>query len=325
MTFRAATLAAVSVLGIALLAPQAVEAQQAAWPQRNVRFIIPFGPGSGADISARVISERLQQKWGQAIVVENRPGGDAMVAINAFVGAKDDHTLLYAAAASFVAHPYQYDTLPYSPEQDLLPIARISYTLMTVAVPTAMNLPTLKDFVAYAKANPGKANSASVQGLSEIIFHGFFKREGLDVSKVPYRDIVQAPTDLAEGRIQVVLASLAAQQPMAQTGKITLLGMGSSRTPLFPNVPTITEAGYPHLDHEGLVGLFGPRGMALELRKKVAADIIGAGSTKEFADRLTGTAQLIALGGPDELTQSITKMRSILDNAAQTLGMKKKL
>ena len=322
-----ALLAAVGGGGAVILAAPALAqpSPPAAWPQRNVRFIIPFGPGSGADISARLISERLQQRWRTAVVIENRPGGDGLVAINAFVGAADDHVLLYAAAASFIAHPYQYDTLPYDRERDLLPIARISITVMAAGIPAAMGISTLADFVAHARSQPGKLNSASVQGMSEIVFHGFFKRHGLDIAKVPYRDIVQAPTDVAEGRIHMLMASLAAQQPLVQAGKIKVLAVGGQRTPLLPDTPTMTEAGFPDLENEGLIGVFGPRGMALDLRQRVAADIVEAGSTPLIAERLSGTAQMVALGGPDALAQSIARQNASLDAAANALGMKRKL
>ncbi len=311
------------VCGI-LLGIQASAAQTAAWPQRNVRFIIPFGPGSGADTSARMLSEPLQRKWGKPVVVENRPGGDAMVAINAFTSAADDHTLLYGAAASFVAHPYLYDNLSYARERDLLPIARISITVMAVGVPESMGLKSLKEFVAHARANPGKLNSASVQGMSEIIFYGWMKREGLDIPKVPYRDIVQAVPDVGEGRLQMVMASLAPQIPLAQAGKLRVLGVGNQRTPVMKDTPTISEAGFPDLDHAGLIGVFGPRGMALDLRRRVAADIVEAGKAPEISGKLTATAQLPAFGGPEDLERSVAEMSTKLDGAAKALGLQRK-
>lgn len=306
-----------------LLFSAGVASAQANWPQRNVRFIIPFGPGSGADISARMLSPRLQEKWGQPVVVENRPGGDAMVAINAFLTAADDHTLLYGAVASFVAHPYLYENLSYVRDRDLIPIARVSVTVMAVGVPEAMGPKSLKELVAHARANPGKLNAASVQGMSEIIFFGWLKREGLDVSKVPYRDIVQAAPDLGEGRLQIMMSSLAPQLSLARAGKIRVLGVGNARTPVL-DAPTITEAGYPGLDHAGLIGLFGPRTMSAELRSRIARDVIDAGKAAEISERLTGTAQLPAFAGPEEFERSITQMTVTLDAAAKALDMKRK-
>src|SRR5450432_1404951 len=125
---RMAALVAGFIAGLALPAtPSLAQAPSAAqaWPQRPVRFIVPLGPGSGADIAARLLADRLPARWGKPVVVENRPGADGLVAIQAFVNAADDHTLLYTPSGSFTVHPLQYEKLPYVPE-DLVPIARVS-------------------------------------------------------------------------------------------------------------------------------------------------------------------------------------------------------
>ena len=111
----------------------AVHADQA-WPNRPVKLILTLGPGSGADIAARLLADRLSQKWGQPIVVENRPGGDGIVAINAFLGARDDHVLLFTPVSSFTAHNFLHENLPYKPS-DLVPITRVSNTVVTVLGP----------------------------------------------------------------------------------------------------------------------------------------------------------------------------------------------
>src|SRR6202142_3090763 len=113
------------------------------WPSRPVRFIVTLGPGSGVDIGARLFADRLSTRWGQPVVVENRPGGDGIVAITSFLGARDDHVLLVSPVSSFTAHPYFHDTLPYDPK-DLVPIARISRTVIAVSVPTSLKVNTLK-------------------------------------------------------------------------------------------------------------------------------------------------------------------------------------
>src|SRR5215469_6516 len=116
---------------LAIAAPLTVRA--AAWPKRSVKFIVPFGPGAGADIGARVFADKLQAQWSQPVVVENRPGGDSIVAITTFLNANDDHTFLFAPAGNFAGHPFIYSKLPYDPN-DLAPIARVSNTILGVAV-----------------------------------------------------------------------------------------------------------------------------------------------------------------------------------------------
>ena len=110
-------------------------AQAQNWPTRTVKFIVPFGPGAGADIGARLFAEKLQTKWGQPVVIENKPGGDGIVAIQAYLGANDDHVLMFGPSGGFVVHPFTYSRLPYN-QADLIPIVRVSNTILAVAVKT---------------------------------------------------------------------------------------------------------------------------------------------------------------------------------------------
>src|SRR4249920_2795855 len=137
------------------------------WPSRPVRFIITLGPGSGVDIGARLFADKLSERWGQPVVVENRPGGDGMVAITSFLSAHDDHTLLVSPVSSFTAHPYFHDKLPYDP-QDLIPIARISKTVVAVSVPASLNVNSLKELEALARAKPDQLNWTTATGFTDF-------------------------------------------------------------------------------------------------------------------------------------------------------------
>ncbi len=200
------------------------QAQQPAWPSRPVRFIIPLGAGSGVDITARLLADKLSQKWGQPVVVENKPGGDAMLAITAVVNAHDDHVLLFAPASTFTAHPLLHEKLPYKID-DLVPIARVTNTLIAFGVPADLGVSTVKEFAAKAKAEPGKLNYASVTGANDLLFAAFLKTENLNVAKVPYRDTVQAINDLAEGRIQAFVGAYAIMRPRIQAGKVKVIAL----------------------------------------------------------------------------------------------------
>src|ERR1700693_4258790 len=216
-----------------------------AWPQRPVRFIVTLGPGSGVDIGARLLADRLPARWGKPVVVENRPGADGLVAIQAFVNAADDHTLLYTPAGSFTVHPLQYAKLSYVPE-DLVPIARVSNTIIAIGVPASLKIGTLAEFAKLARAESGKLNAAVVSGITEFTFDYFLKTAGLSIAKVPYRDIVQAATDLSEGRLQVMMSSYAILQPLVQAGRLKVLAVnGHERTKILPDVPTANESGFP--------------------------------------------------------------------------------
>ena len=292
------------------------------WPQRSVRFIVSLGPGSGADIGARLLADRLTAKWKQPVVVENRPGGDAVVAITAFIGAKDDHTLLYTPTSSFTAHPFLHENLPYKPS-DLQPIARVSNTLITLAVPASLNVSSIAELVAMARAQPGKLNWAGVTGALDFLFAGFLKDTGLTMTKVPYRNPVEAANDLAEGRVQVYISALAIVRPQIEAGKIKPLAVTNSvRAPTLPDIPTVKEAGYPTLTLDGLVGFFGPADMPAALRDRIAADISAVGADPTIAERLAATGQILNLGGPAEFGAATDEQRAKLAAIAKELGIK---
>jgi tripartite-type tricarboxylate transporter receptor subunit TctC len=310
-------------LALALMAVSAVAFMATAetkWPTRPVRFILTLGAGSGSDIGARLLADRLSPRWGQPVVVENRPGGDAIVAINAFVSAHDDHVLLFAPSSSFTAHPFLHDNLPYQPS-DLVPITRVSNTIITISVPASLNVNSLKELAAMARAEPGKLNWAGVTGALDFVFAGWLKQEGLNINKVPYKNPVDAANDLAEGRVQVYEAALAIVRPQLESGKIKLLAVTNSvRAPTQPNLPTVAEAGFPALTIDGLVGLFGPTGMPLDLRQRITADI-RAVVDPTIEDRLTITGQLTNIGGPEEFGKSIDEQRAKIADFAKQLGI----
>jgi len=295
---------------------------QTSWPQRNVRFIVPLGPGSGADIGARLFADRLTARWGKPVVVENRPGGDGIVAISAFVSAHDDHTLLFSPAATFTAHPYLHDKLPYE-QADLLPIARVSNTLVVIAAPASLKVESLADLIGLVRARPGKLNWATATGISDFLFASFLKNAGLEMSKVPYRDPVQPATDVGEGRIQFYWGALAIVRPHVQAGRAKLLAVSNGvRIPDEPTVPTVKEAGFPALAYDGLVGLFGPRDMADDLRERIAADVREVAGDPAIAARLLATGQLISPGRPAEFAASIDEQRAVVAKIAKEMGIK---
>jgi len=311
---------ALAVALIAVAAGTFMAAAETKWPTRPVRFILTLGAGSGSDIGARLLADRLSQRWGQPVVVENRPGGDGLVAINAFVTAHDDHVLLFAPSSSFTAHPFLHDNLPYQPS-DLVPITRVSNTIITISVPSSLNVGSLKELAATARAEPGKLNWAGVTGALDFIFAGWLKQEGLNINKVPYRNPVDAANERAEGRVQVYESALAIVRPQLQSGKIKLLAVTNSvRAPTEPNLPTVAEAGYPALTIDGLVGLFGPTGMPLELRQHITADI-RAVVDPTIEDRLTTTGQLTNIGGPEEFGKSVDEQRAKVAAFAKELGI----
>lgn len=297
-------------------------AQAKEWPQRPVKVIVTLGPGSAADIAARIVADRLSAMWKQPVVVENRPGGDGIVGISAFVSANDDHVLLFAAGAAFIPHPYVHENLPYDAKRDLIPIAGISDISVGIAVPQSLNVSSLADLIAVVRREPGKLNWGAITSLDDFVFSGFLNTEGLSMSRVPYRDPVSALNDLSEGRIDVALAALALSLPRVRTGKVKVLAVvNPQRSLVAPDLPTVAEVGFPSLGYDPILGLFGSRVIAAEVRQKIATDLQIVASNAELQARLTPTGQVVTFVPTDKFVASIEAERVKVAAIAKTLDI----
>jgi len=310
-------------LALALLS---IPALAQGWPTKPVRLVVSLGAGSGADIGARLYADRFTRMWGQPAVVENRPGADGVLAINAVIQAKDDHALLWGPTSNFVAHPYTLEQLPYDP-QELVPVARITNTVVTIAVPPALGANSLKDLFAQIKAQPGKWNFASATTNTDVVMVAFFKSAGLDVQKVSYKDTVSALNDLLENRIQIYGAAYAIVRTQAQAGRVKLLAITNKQRAPGLDVPTVSELGYPQLDFDGLVAIFAARssGLSDAARDRIAADVKTVAADPQVAERLQATAQINNPGSAAELAANMKEQTAQLDAAAKQAGIERKL
>src|SRR5262245_24633534 len=307
---------------VAALAFTGIPSQAQNWPQRPVKLILPLGPGSGVDITARLVGERLAAKWGQSVVIENRPGGDGVVALTSFIGGRDDHSLLMSPTSSFTHHPWTHDKMPYD-AKEFVPIVRMTNTIVGVAVPATLPFKTVGDLVNHAKANPDQLNWATITGFFDFVFDGFQKKAGLQIAKVPYRNTVQAATDLAEGRIQLMMSAYAILRPHVQSGKLKLLAItAAERASMLPDVPTTAQAGFPQITIEGLVGIFGLRNMPAPVRELSAVDVIAVLKDPVMLERLTATGQVVNPGTPAEFSAAIDKQKAQATEAGNILGIK---
>jgi len=309
------SLAAANMLGLP-------SAQAQTYPHRTVRVLLTLGGGSGTDIGMRLLAEGLQKRWTHPVVVENRVGGDGILAITSFLSAKDDHVLLGTPVSSFTAHPYVVPNMPYNPD-DLTPIARGWTLIIVIAVPASLPVNSLKELVELTKAQPGKLNWAGTTGAIDFLFAGWLKKNDLTMERVPYRNPQDAANDLATGRIQVCEASYPTLRPQLERGAIKLLAATNAVRPAsLPDLPTAKEAGYPELTLDGLIGLFGPPTMPIALRERIAADVKVAMNDKVLIDRLNATGQMPDFGTAAEFTESINAQRATVAAAAKSLGLK---
>ncbi len=312
------------VTGIALaLAAAPLLAQT--WPHKPVRLILSLGPGSGADIGARLYADRLTKIWAQPVVVENRPGGDGVIAINAVIQAKDDHALMWGPTANFVGHPYSLDQLPYDPKE-LVPVARVTGTVVTVGVPASMNIGSLKELLDTAKQKPGWLNWTTAVTMSDIILDGFLKTQGIQAAQIRYKQPAEAVNDLISERLHMYSSAYAIVRPQVQAGRVKLLAVQARNRVPGLDLPTVSELGFPGLNFEGLVGIIAARSSNLSeaAKDRIAADIKAVSQDSLVAERLASTAQLNVPGNAAEFAASIDEQTKQLAESAKLLGMKPK-
>ena len=315
----------VAALALAVHAIAATTSLAQQWPTHPVRFVLPFGPGSGADTAARLITDKLQQKWGQPVIVDGKPGGDGLLSLGAVVSAKDDHTLFFGPSSVFVVQRYMHENMTFDPETDLAPIAGVARVQIAVAVPTSLGISTLAEFVALARAKPSETSYAVAPGFSELVFDGFVKENGLGIAKVPYRDVTKSPIDLGENRIQLSMQSYAAMRSYAQNGKIKFISINSrERSAIAPDIPSVVEAGFPSLLASPVLGLLGPRDMPIELRRRIATDVVAALDDKTVRDRLALTGQPAAPLDVDAYTAALKEQYAQVAHIASVLGIARK-
>jgi tripartite-type tricarboxylate transporter receptor subunit TctC len=316
-----------AVLAFALGALAAFAASPAfaqSWPRTTVRLILPLGPGSATDVTARLYAERLAARWGQPVVVENRPGPDGLVAVAAFVAARDEHTLLFSIGGPVTINPASRETLAYDPDRDLVPIAPASDSFLAIAASASLGVTAIDDLIARSKAEPGKLSWAATPGLPQFIFAGFTKSAGLDMVQVSYRDFSPALQDLAEGRIQVAATGLLPLLPLAQAGRVKLLAVTNhERSPAAPALATAQEIGHPELTADGFQGFFGWRDMPDALRERIAADVRAVAADPALVAKLAALGQAVRTGTPADFAAMIAQQRAKIAAIAQAIGLKK--
>lgn len=254
-----------SVAGAVALvaAPQLASAQAAAWPDKPVRFIVPFPPGGPTDNFVRTVAGPLGEKLGQTVVVENRAGAGGAIGIDAVAkAAPDGYTMGLGSGGALVALPH-LTQVPYSVTNDLAYVSGLARVSTVLAVTQASGITSLEQLLKQAKANPGKMNYASpgTGTLTHLVGELFTQETDANIAHIPYKGAAPAITDLLGGQVEMAFADLTPILPHVQSGAVRALAITSSqRTPLLPDVPTMTELGYPEVVHTTEYGVIMPAG-----------------------------------------------------------------
>lgn len=277
------------------------------YPDKPIRLIVPYPPGTATDILARQLTPRMSEILGQPIVVDNRGGGGAIIGTEA-VGksAPDGYTLVMATSQTHAVNISLYKQLPYDPVADFTAVSRIAAQSMIFVVNASVPVKSVQEFVAYARAHPNKLNFASTGSGTSAHLSGELlnKSAGLNATHVPYKSAAQAIADLLGGEITLMFYPYNAIQSQLQAGKLVAIGnTGPQRSSYLPSAPTMVESGYPNFVITVWFGVYGPAGMP----RKVT-DVLNAALTRTMNDadvtaRLAASGTDVYLAGPDEFAR----------------------
>jgi tripartite-type tricarboxylate transporter receptor subunit TctC len=273
-----------------------------AWPQRNVLMVVPYSPGTGADIAARTLGPRLAERLKFSVIIDNRAGATGIIGSDFVAKAAPDGHVLLMTATSFATTPAWTPKLPFDPVKSFAPVVQIAASQLTLVVHPQLPVKSVRDFIRLARQRPGQLLYASPgNGGPQHLVAELIKLEtGIDIVHVPYKGAGAAITDLIGGHVQAMVSALQTISPQVRAGKLRMLAvMGEKRVAAFPEVPTMKEQGLPGLVVETWYGLFAPAGTPAAVVAQLNADLNALLQQPEVRDSLL-RQDLNAVGGSPE-------------------------
>jgi len=297
---------------------------QERYPVKAVRIIVPFAPGGGVDISARVVAQKLTERMGQQFVVENRPGGGGNLGTELVYRAAPDGYTLLQVSSSYGANPSLYK-LSYDPVHGFEPITQVSQQPFIATIHPSLPVKTIKELVALAKARPGELAFASsgAGGIQHLALEFFKSATGVDILHVPYKGGSTAHTDLVSGNVQMTFGTILATLPLVQANKLRALAVTTAqRTPAMPNTPTMIEAGVKDFVVTGWYALLAPaktpKAITTALNRELAVGLQAA----DVKERLAKEGSTIVAGTPEALTQHLSSEIAKWEKVTRVAGIK---
>jgi tripartite-type tricarboxylate transporter receptor subunit TctC len=280
----------ISVLSALVMASLMAQPAHAGFPERGVKIVVPFPAGGSNDVVARLLGARLSELWGQSVVIDNRGGGGGNIGAEAVARSPaDGYTLLLTAPGPLVVNQSLYSKLSFNPAQDFTPIALIASVPIVLAVNPGVKAATVSELIALAKASPGKLNfgSSGLGSTNHLAGELLKARAGIDIVHVPYRGAAPAMNDLISGEMPMMFDNMPAVRPQVQGGKIRALAVaGAARSPLFPELPTMVEAGVANFEASSWFGLVAPAKLPPDVTKALIESMNKVMSEPDMVKRL---------------------------------------
>jgi tripartite-type tricarboxylate transporter receptor subunit TctC len=323
MITRRALLAATGAAAFGLGAVRPGHAQP--FPNKPIKAILPYTAGSPNDVIARLIGPVLASRLGQSVVIDNRPGGGTAIGLKAVMSAEaDGYTLLFTNTPTHVIAHLVARGFTYDPVRDFVPIVTVGSTSLVLVVPASLPANNLKEFIAYAKANPGKLNFGFGQGtLPHLVGEAFKLATQTDIASIPYRGGAQAITDMLGGRIHMNLGAGATLVPLIRQGKIKAMAVTSAkRSAELPEVPTMTESGLPDLTTVTYYGFFGPAGTPADVVARINREINEALTSAELRASMVRVGFEPTGGSPQDYAALVAQQLARWEPIVKATGFK---
>ncbi len=272
------------------------------YPDKPIKLVVPYPPGGPIDTTARIVAHELSARLGQ-VIVENRPGGGATLGAKSVATADPDgYTLLFGSSGSLCVAPALYPNADYDPIKSFAPVATVALLPHVFVVGPSVPAKTLPEFVAYAKANPGKLNYGAAIGTPPHLLSTLFRvKAGIDIVYVPYKGSAQSVTDLLGGQTHMTIDGLTGLYPLIQDHKVRALAVASAtRWPALPDVPTLIESGYPDFNLDAWTGVVAPAGTPHEIVARLNAAINEGLRSPEATQSLVKISALAKIGTPQD-------------------------
>ncbi len=292
----------------ALVATPAVWAQGAAWPSKPIRIVVPYPPGGFTDVTARLVAQKLQERLGQTVLVDNKAGANGIIGTDAVAKAAPDGYTMGVVIAAYAANTTLYPKLPYDPRKDIAAVSLIGLSPLVAAVNNEAPFKTAAELVAYAKRHPGKVSfGSSGSGSAAHLTTEYLKAlTGSYMVHIPYRGAAAALTDLMGGQIQLFLDAASGLIAPGKAGKVRLIGVASDkRLPALPEVPTFIEQGVAGFTGSTWAGLLAPAGTPKDIAKRVSDEVARIVRLDDVKSRLEQMGTIPVGGTPEEFQSFI--------------------
>lgn len=287
---------------LALLAGLVAATAQAQAPSRPVKLVVAFPPGGSTDITARLLAPKLSERWGQPVIVENKPGAAANIGTDYVAKSAPDGSTILLATTALAISAVVYEKLPYDPLKDLAPVTMVSTIPNVLVIHPSVPASDIKGFIAHAKANPGKLNFAAPGAASgqRLTFELIKQMTGTDIVMVPYKGGAPAVQATMAGETQAMIVNVVEAASLVQGGKLRALATTTARrSPLLPGVPTLAETVAPGVDASVWQGVLVPAGTPPAMVAKIGADVAAALALRDVRERLVGLGMTIETGSPE--------------------------